>query len=141
MTSEQRKTFEALWREAFAKGLVRWMPGMRRRDGCVVVHVGRSGQVYAVREHTDWIGAEIAWIDPNTKAVASHLPVPDDPATVGCILAMAREVVDDPGLHVEWCDGDGWTCWLLFESSATEPEALMRAILEGGARDDVDAAR
>jgi|TARA_E500000318_G_C3525710_1_gene198320 hypothetical protein len=80
------------------------------------------------------------------------LPDLDDPATLGCVLALARETADEPGLHARCMlpyapDMSGKTPppWVLYSGRGarltdrfdTEKEALLWALRwpggEGGA--------
>lgn len=67
-----------------------------------------------------------------------HILVPDldDPATIGCLLRLVREVLGDPVACVEHLDGlDGWgrpwrvtTHVISTGSATTEAEALVIAL-------------
>ena len=95
-------------RAVVCKGF-RWMPGMA------------------------WIAPQKGGRYPLPEGAA---PMPDlrDPATLGCLLALVREVSGDRGLHVAtWAGG-----WLALPgrsghisgvaASATEAEALVAAL-------------
>ena len=60
------------------------------------------------------------------------LPDITDPATLGCMLALAREAWADPTLHVVCARGRWWAVSTQFEGGPgheTEGEALAAAIL------------
>ena len=116
-----------LARRAVACRHWRWLPGMRA--------VGRRRMPAAwfrVEEYTQMVGE---WRDA----------VPDlsDPATVGALLALVREVAQEPGLHVRCLlpyapDMSGKTPppWALYSGRGarltdrydTEAEALVAAL-------------
>jgi hypothetical protein len=71
----------------------RWMPGMRLTSGEVVTSVeyGATGQLLGLHLHGRWVAG---------RKASGYLPDLDDPATVGCLLALVREAWGDPTLHV-----------------------------------------
>ena len=90
---------EELARRAVACKGWRWMPGMRCLDGSRMLLAGH-----------DLSGPWQAWSDENYDACACKLrpeetrdDLPDltDPATLGCLLALVREALDDPWIRVE----------------------------------------
>lgn len=96
----------------------RWMPGMR--------WIAMVGRVH----------------DPVSEPYPGAVPDLTDPATVGCLLALAREVWGDPGAYARGSDAHGWTTYVLVVAGdatgawpcskhwqATEGEALAHAIL------------
>jgi hypothetical protein len=87
---------EALARRAVACKRWRWMPGMIALDGCRVVCVYSDGYVYSNGESDGY--QELAETD-------CSIPDLTDPATLGCLLALVREVWGD-GVHLI-ADG-GW---------------------------------
>jgi len=117
MTHDQIERCDALWRELLAAGRVRWMDGMAWRY---------NGNPYRER------------IESDTQLEALAFPVWTDPATIGCLLAMAREAAGDataygcvvPGALLDgedrWCVGLPGT--RRFIRAETEPEALLLAI-------------
>jgi hypothetical protein len=72
----------------------RWMPGMRSGESWRVCSVGDCLVLFDERGGGDFFSAS-----------AGHLPDLDDPATLGCLLALVR--VACPGFHIDlWCDTD-----------------------------------
>jgi hypothetical protein len=113
MTEEQI----ALSRRAVACKGWRWMPGMLLADGAWRARVGENWPWYA--------GAEV-------------LPVLADPATLGCLLALVREVCEDEGVGAI-CQFvgilNGGRMWSLIGDGGefggyhtTEAEALVAAL-------------
>jgi hypothetical protein len=74
----------------------------------------------------------------NWRAGAEVLPVLDDAATVGCLLALVREAWDDPGMFARPRGGKVRPDWVMCAGQTsdivciapTEAEALVAA-LEG----------
>jgi hypothetical protein len=115
----------------------RWMPGMLAKPlGYRALRVDGEGRTWGVcqDEQTDQDPWPFAW---------DWLPDPDDPATLGCVLALARETADDPGLHARCMlpyapDMSGKTPppWVLYSGRGarltdrfdTEKEALLWAL-------------
>jgi hypothetical protein len=88
-------TIEALARRAVACPDWRWMPGMKLLHSGRIVHV--IGQRVEATEHP-WLGSNFAARNPLSG------PFPDapdltDPATLGCLLALVREVYGSPHLY------------------------------------------
>jgi len=133
----------------------RWLPGMRcthRWAGGIRVLADESGEqseAYVVLPDAD--GNAVMAIDvtgimggfPDAGSAYPFLPDLTDPATLGCLLALVREVVQDPGLHVRCMlpyapDMSGRTPppWLLYSGRGarwgdrhdTEAEALVVAL-------------
>lgn len=107
-----------LVRRALACKHWRWMPGMRtvRDDG-----------------HGFHIGCTVA----ASKVKPEWLPDLTDPATLGCLLALVREICGDSEMHLT-LGGAGWV-WLSGESRVanvvldipagkTEAEAITLAL-------------
>ena len=101
----------------------KWMPGMSYRTWSDTLQNWRDAQRLTGTLTPD---------DPHT------IPVLTDPATVGCLLALAREVSGNPALYVAPVyefDGRalyiaGWTVYPGdHRVSPTEGEALALAIL------------
>ena len=101
----------------------RWMAGMLDELGCRVVWVV-DGDVCAIDQE-----GERCRLGPGAA------PDPTDPATLGCLLALARELWGSPGLHVSphvdvVTDKEGWAVrvpGLWFGVEATEWSALVAA--------------
>lgn len=132
MTGEEIERCDALWRELFTAGKVRWMPGMLALDapfypcGFRVAVVGSDGGL----ENPP------CYVTPLRTQTCS--PVWTDPATLGCLLAMAREACGDDLLrptHFGAFLPDSLRPWrvsgcgrYLCEGADTEAEAMLAAI-------------
>lgn len=81
---------------------------------------------------TDWDSVDDGGRIFRTCAVAGMLPDITDPATLGCMLALARQAWADPTLHVV-CVGERW--WAVSAQfrggpgHETEGDALAAAII------------
>ena len=121
MSNEQLENFEELGRRAVACKHWRWMEGMK-----VVfppVHEGDTG-----------FCKRLSYDDYNL--VDMEYPDLSDPATLGCLLALVREVHGDPRMFVETYSflRDEWRCrgvWFSSEWDATSEAAALVAALEG----------
>lgn len=133
MTNEQSKVCNELWSELLAADKVRWMAGMlpEQDDRVVDVHESGKGKYITLGyidrgyeygcncslEHSDLAGDTPAW---------------DDPATLGCLTAMAREVTSSAmsvwrsTMTGEWGARHGPSVGVY----TTEAETLLRVIKE-----------
>lgn len=117
----------------------RWMPGMRLLE----TETGRAWRLCAKDERADSFhlaqesGRRLRQPAP---CISTMSPDFDDPATVGCLLALAREVLGDLAAHACVLEGHGygWTVCALVsvaeapvddQRHATEGEAIAHAIL------------
>lgn len=80
--------YEALARRAVACPRWRWMPGMLTHIGVRVARV--DADQYAV-----------GWYPDGYLSSIDQVAIPDleDPATLGCLLALVREVYGSPSLY------------------------------------------
>lgn len=114
MSSEQFEKFEELGRRAVACERWRWMPGMRYQ---VSGTVGRL---------TD------SQCKGKLPLVAEAVPDLNDPATLGCLLALVRAAWKKPHAYVEF--SDKWEVAFYFDvgthafSSTTEASVLVSAL-------------
>lgn len=119
----------------------RWMPGMRLME----FEAGRAWRLCAKDERADSFHlTQESWRRLRQPAPCISTMSPDltDPATVGCLLVLAREAWGDPGAYAVGSDVHGWTVCVLVVAGdatgvwpfdehrhATEGEALAHAIL------------
>lgn len=110
-----KSDLEELGRRAVACSGWRWMPGMVAIEGARLLSVkddewtwsGRSCRLYGYRYLA---------CDTTSPAEIRYLPDFSDPATIGCLLALVRESIGDPGLSVEM-DGPELPYWSTWHSS------------------------
>ena len=102
----------------------RWMPGMgASQRGGPCVQVVRMGN-----------GALMGTHDGRLIALSECRPDLTDPATLGCLVQLLREVSGDVGAHVEPTDR-GWAAWYGSSDSPVYGRLYGRtdAPTEGGA--------
>lgn len=95
----------------------RWMPGMRD------LHYGRVIDV-----HVD----EIVFRDCRVAAFAKAQPDQpdlDDPATLGCLLALVREAWGDDGITTSCTRCGGGTGWSVHRSSPVNGVSALVLVL------------
>lgn len=113
----------------------RWMPGMLVADHGEGVRVsgvcaefihGSAGEAPANRHGPAWM---------RLRRDGAHVPATDDPATLGCILALVREAWGDPTIHTQasgpfWIvvAGAGWSGDDLTGEQPNEAFALLAAL-------------
>ena len=115
-------TNEALARNAVACKHWRWCPGMLP---------------LVLDDEGDWVaGCRLDSYQEETRyPLPNALPDLDDPATLGCLLALVRRAWERPSLHVEHFWNDPVSFWrvlgpekLVVGSGNTEAEALVSAL-------------
>jgi hypothetical protein len=110
MTKDQIERCDALWRELLAAERVRWIDGMlARADGWEPL------RLVAELVPSGWSGVAV-WTDP---------------ATIGCLVSLAREATGDAEASCMFYGGRWYCHWHANETIAeTETEALLLAIKE-----------
>jgi hypothetical protein len=97
------------WARLLAAGKVRWMPGMlpEQDDRVVDVHEGGKGKyitlAYIDRGYEYGCNCSLEHSD-----LAGDTPDWTDPATIGCLLAMAREATGFASLYCRESRRGGW---------------------------------
>lgn len=116
---------EALGRRAVACKGWRWMPGMITVDGVRIYGCG-VGVIDGVDNDSEYLDYPVERLD---------LPDLQDPATLGCLLALVREARKSDRIHLQYVHyfaGAGrWEClerYNLYSGGATEAEALVAAL-------------
>lgn len=129
--SEEKKT--VLARRAVACPGWRWMPGMLAR----AIDSGHEARITKVYGHGS---AEVVDREGRSEwGLSEAAPDLDDPATLGCLLALVREAWSAPQTYVSITECDWAICWVPIAGGGhriegdTEAEALVAA-LEAAAR-------
>lgn len=113
MTDEQI----ALARRAVACKGWRWMPGMLTADGFRVCRVDADGYKFGYRTEYNYAYA----------VVGDALPDLQDPATLGCLLALVREAMGDQNICVCWdFFNEMWVCEGAFEYNGNKYLGLIK---------------
>jgi len=112
------------------------MPGMLgcdSNDKLWRVYRGDYGVLRADGEPSgysgDWIG---------TAPLLGAVPVTDDPATFGCLCALAAELHNAPDSYVGLCNITGWTYFVL--GAHNEQGAMVTKMFHGETREDAVCA-
>jgi hypothetical protein len=105
----------------------RWMPGMLMREAGDDV-----GQRIVSTDHRQsWLFTEHG--EDRSSDDPGIWPDLDDPATIGCLLALVREAWEDSHVDLMW-GGTMWVCTVRRDgrkemfSGTTEAEALVAAL-------------
>lgn len=123
------ETLQERWRRMHAAGMVRWMPGMVDAYGDRVLEDYGDGRVVTSR-----IDGHDHMIEEPSSTLCPDF---NDPATLGCLLAQAREAWSLETLFAAFVIGSGrWTVFshmanplvAVCGDGASEPEALLDAI-------------
>jgi len=127
---------EALARRAVACKGWRWMPGMLIADNGEGVRVSGicAEFLHGAAAETPVNRHGPAWM--RLRRDSAQVPVVDDPATLGCLLALVREAWSEPILSVAWAGGRWYVVQRILRSvdalrwidTATEAEALVAAL-------------
>jgi hypothetical protein len=114
----------------------RWMDGMFTACGlrvCEAVKATATQCACVIGHRSAPTRDSDGWYDGDD---AGMIPDLNDPATIGCLLALAREAWGDRALCVFGESCQDWTIWKsgvwttrLFYSAQTEAEALAAALL------------
>lgn len=129
---------------AVASSHFRWMPGMLVTDGVTVAYrIYHDGYVLRwIPNVPGWPAQDVMPLDAFREQSDMSL-VLEDAATKGCLLALVREVTQEPGLHVRCMlpyaptmSGKTPPSWALYagrghrwgDRHETEAEALVSAL-------------
>ena len=131
LTPDQIERCIARWRRLYARGAVRWMPGMPLVDRVTGESCGFLSAGTAQR-HERWL--RVGDDSDTWDCLGACVPDFQHPATTGCLLAMAREATGDARLRVEWPAALQGNCYACGDSGYgeedCEPAALLQAIEE-----------
>ena len=108
-----------------------WMPGMLDSSGLRILsaHEGRAVYVHdhgvpgAERPAFGWIAVE-----------GLRAPIPSDPATFGCLCALAAELHNAPDSYVALSNITGWTYFVI--GAYNEQGAVVTKMFHGDSRED-----
>ena len=134
-----------LGRRAVACKAWRWMRGMTGVDAhgtrfIVTGYAAEHGDKLLARAVDDGDAEGFAFVeDDDVSRDWYDDPTPDmtDPATLGCVLAILRDVYRDPCLHLGWfstLDGERWCVMTIAVgggpafTATSEAEALVLAL-------------
>lgn len=119
-----------LARRAVACTHWRWVPGML--TSCRV-RVTEGGADYLIGHKSGATRDGGGWVD--TGDSAGFLPDLDDPATIGCLLALVREAWGDPSVSCTMTFGGWWRVLVMLPDrlvrhyhGPTEAAALVAAL-------------
>jgi hypothetical protein len=129
MTSQEEQMNDELAKRAVACKGWKWMGGMLT---LCKIRVIEGGSDYLIGERPGPASDGGGRID--TTDVHNYLPDLEDPATLGCLLAILREVYESKYVHAEAFEFDEinsfWAVWASDRSweADTEVEALIVAL-------------
>ena len=108
-----------------------WLPGSQH--GATYEHQGKVGDVCGLVG----IGHPVAYEEDDdgglwptffkTSADKGWYPDVTDPATRGCLLALAREITQRPGLNAVDLGDSDWWCVMLEARASSESEVWLKA--------------
>ena len=108
----------------------RWMPGMSAGEPGKRGGVSHFARIQRIRKSDGmiWCLHERHGFVPMSY-VCGQEPVPDvtDPATRGCLLTLAREITQRPGLNAVDLGDSDWWCVMLEARASSESEVWLKA--------------